>query len=273
MKKLAVIGHPVRHSLSPLIHNYWIAQHGFEGRYDAIDLTAAELQQKFGDLIGHGYTGMNVTIPHKIAVMDLCDELDDSAQKIGAVNTISVSGDGRVKGRNTDAFGFIANIKAQKPDVDFAAGKAVVLGAGGATRAVVYGLLQEGVREIIVTNRTKSKAGEIAEYFGVDVADWDERNDALENAALLVNATSLGMDGQHALEIDLEKLPQHALVADIVYKPLMTDLLQKAQDRDHDIVSGLGMLLHQARPAFEEWFGVMPDVDAELQQKIESEAG
>lgn len=269
MKKLAVIGHPVAHSLSPLIHNYWIAQYGFEGQYDAIDIAPDELQQNLDSLIDQGYTGFNVTLPHKTAVMDLCDTVDETAQKIGAVNAIIVTDTGKTEGRNTDAFGFIENIKMQQPDFDFTKGAAIILGAGGATRAVIYGLLQEGVPEIIVTNRTRRKADDIAAVFGVGVAEWEARNGLLKNAALLVNATSLGMAGQPELDIDLKALPQQALVTDIVYKPLMTDLLLEAAERGHETVTGLGMLLQQARPAFNEWFGVLPDITDELQQKIE----
>lgn len=266
--KAAVIGHPIKHSKSPLIHNYWIEKYGLQGSYEAIDIAPDNLGEGLKRLIAEGYSGFNLTVPHKELVLSVCDELDVSAQEIGAANTIAVK-DVIVKGFNTDGFGFIQNIKAAEPEFDFTAGPAVVLGAGGAARAVVFALIDAGAPDVIVLNRTKDKAQKLVDELGASKAgDWENRNDALVGANLLVNTTSLGMDGQPPLEIDLSALPKEALVNDIVYAPLYTPLLKDAQARGNKVVTGIGMLLHQARPAFEKWFGVMPDVDERLEKLV-----
>lgn len=267
--KCSVIGHPISHSKSPIIHNHWIAKHNLSGDYKAVDIAPENLETDIRALINDGYTGFNVTVPHKQAIFALCDEVDDKSRTIGAVNTIAVR-DGKLHGTNTDAYGFIENIRETIPDIDFGKGLCVVLGAGGAARAVVYGLLESGASDIVVTNRTAGKAKEICTINDEKImsVDWDDRNSILKKAALLINTTSLGMAGKDALEIDLSQLPKDAVVVDIVYAPLMTPLLQAAQDRGNTIVTGIGMLLHQARPAFEQWFGVLPDVDDELLRKV-----
>lgn len=271
MIKACVIGHPVTHSKSPRIHNYWIKKYGLEGHYDAVDIPCENLREGISDLVAKGYRGFNVTIPHKEAVLSLCDELDESAQQIGAVNMVVIN-EGKLKGRNTDAFGFIQNIRQEAPAFSFASGSAVVLGAGGAAKAVVHGLLEHGTPEVFVLNRTKEKALILAKASlapdKVVIADWDERNEILEGAGLLVNTTALGMEGQGALDIDLALLPKDALVTDIVYAPLQTPLLVQAKQRGHKTVTGIGMLLHQARPAFQAWFGVLPEVTEELQKMV-----
>jgi len=259
--KAAVIGHPVKHSLSPMIHNHWLKKHGIDGSYEAIDIAPEKLQATLSQLIDQGYAGFNVTIPHKIAVMDICDEIGAVAQAIGAVNTIRIDG-GKVYGTNTDAFGFIENLRDQQPGWNAAHGPALVLGAGGAAKAIVYALREAGVKDIVVTNRTREKAEELGET----VVDWQERNNAVQNAGLIVNTTSLGMNGQDPLEIDLSG--SRAIVYDIVYRPLMTPLLRQAEDLGLPVVTGLGMLLHQARPAFKGWFKILPGVDNELQDMV-----
>ena len=267
--KAAVIGHPIKHSKSPLIHNYWIEKYGLNGSYEAIDLAPDKLAEGIKRLIGEGYSGFNFTVPHKEAALKLCDEVDETATKIGAVNTVYIE-DGRIKGTNTDGFGFIENIKAVYPDMDFEGGPAVVLGAGGAARAVVYALEAAGVPEIRVINRTKGKADALfneMELHGGGV-EWEMRESALRSINLLVNTTSLGMEGQPELDLDLEELPADALVNDIVYAPLYTPLLESAKAQGNPVVTGIGMLLHQARPAFEKWFGVLPDVDETLEKKV-----
>ena len=267
--KACVIGHPIAHSKSPLIHNHWLRQYGIEGSYKAIDIVPENLAEDIQSLIDGGYDGFNVTVPHKQAVMALCDMLDETAQKIGAVNTVVIK-EGKLHGKNTDAFGFIANIKTAQPDFIFKNKTAFVLGAGGAARAVIYGLLEEGIEKIILSNRTMEKARELQSMApdAVDVVSWEERKQALKAADLLVNTTSLGMQGKPHLEMDLSALPKTAPVNDIVYAPLMTDLLQQAKDRGNPIVTGIGMLLHQARPAFEAWTGVLPEVTGELESKV-----
>lgn len=268
-KKLAVIGYPIKQSLSPLIHNGWIKEHGLSGEYTAIEVAPEQLEEHVKYLIEQeGYTGFNVTIPHKEAVLDLCSEIDETVPHIGSVNTLIVQQNGMILGKNTDAFGFAENIKQKAPDFNFAAGKAIVLGAGGAARAIIYALKSEGVNEIILCNRTAEKAENLAGFFEVDFARWEDRHDILAGANMLVNTTSLGMSGQPDLEIDLKKLPETALVNDIVYKPLQTDLLQHAQAKGCKIVTGIGMLLHQARPAFEAWFGIMPEVTKTCEDEV-----
>ncbi len=267
--KAGVIGHPIHHSKSPLIHNHWIAQYGLSGEYKAIDIAPEELKAGVQKLIEEGYAGFNVTIPHKQEIFKLCEQVDDVAKAIGAVNTVVVKG-GKLYGTNTDAFGFIENVHQSAFGVDFVHKPAVVLGAGGAARAIVYALMEAGAQQIIIVNRTADKAKDIAEMNTdiIRVDAWEVREKILRDAGLLVNTTSLGMTGKDALEIDLALLPKDAVVSDIVYAPLMTDLLKQAKSRGNQIVTGIGMLLHQARPAFEKWFGVLPDVTEGLERKV-----
>ena len=267
--RAGVIGHPIHHSKSPLIHNHWIAQYGLSGEYKAVDIAPEHLKDGVQRLIDAGYAGFNVTIPHKQEIFKLCAGVDDTANIIGAVNTLVIR-DGKLYGTNTDAFGFIENVKSQAFGVDFAHRPCVVLGAGGAARAIVYGLIEAGAQKIILTNRTEDKARDVAAMDAriVEVVPWEKRSAALQGAGFLVNTTALGMTGKDALEIDLSALPVEAAVSDIVYAPLMTDLLRQAQHNGHQVVTGIGMLLHQARPAFEKWFGILPDVDAALEEKV-----
>lgn len=272
MIRAAVIGFPITQSLSPLIHQYWFRQHGIEGSYEAIEIHPDHLAARIDALTKEGYSGFNVTVPHKQNIMALCDTLDDTTKQIGAVNTVVIH-DGKREGRNTDAFGFIENIRQEAPGFDFGKGPALVIGAGGAARAVIYGLLQQGVPEILVTNRTKENAEILANDFPrVKVIDWEDRHHACAVTALLVNTSVLGMRGQPPLEMDLSALPEAAHVCDIVYKPLMTDLLQRASAKGCGIITGIGMLLHQARPAFASWTSVMPDVTKELQGLVTEKA-
>ena len=266
--KCGVIGHPVSHSKSPLIHNHWIAQYGLQGEYKAVEIAPENLKDGVQALMDEGYAGFNVTVPHKQEIFKLCDSVDDLAQSIGAVNTVVIR-DGKLHGTNTDAFGFIQNVHMGAFGVDFTHRHAVVLGAGGAARAVVHGLIEAGAQKIILTNRTMEKAHEIAAMNGmIEVAPWEKRNEILSGAGFLVNTTSLGMKGKDKLEMDLSLLPKYATVCDIVYAPLMTGLLEQAKARGNQTVTGIGMLLHQARPAFEKWFGILPDVTEELEKKV-----
>lgn len=264
MIKAAVIGHPISHSLSPLIHGYWFKKHNIDAAYHAIDIAPDDLPSRVRALVDEGYRGFNVTVPHKQNIMCLCDQLDDSARAIGAVNTV-VFDEGRLLGRNTDAYGYIENIKQNAPNFDFKNKRALVLGAGGAARAVIYGLQHAGSSHITLCNRTKENAEKIARDFaGVEVIDWALREKACSDADLLTNTTVLGMQGQQELEMDISALPPGALVCDIVYKPLHTTLIRNALARNLDVVTGIGMLLHQARPAFAAWTNIYPDVDAVL---------
>ncbi len=267
MIRCGVIGHPISHSKSPLIHTHWMTQHHIDGEYGAIDIAPENLTVGVQGLVDEGYAGFNVTVPHKVAIMALCDEIDDTARAIGAVNTVVIKGS-KLWGRNTDAFGFMENLKAGWTGAQFDR-PVMVLGAGGAARAVVYALLQEGVRDIRVSNRSSDKADALCELGPANMTpvSWDARGE-LADIGLLVNTTSLGMKNQPPLEIDLHTLPVSAGVYDIVYAPLMTDLLVQAQDRGNPVITGIGMLLHQARPAFEAWCGVLPEVDAALEAKV-----
>lgn len=270
--RAGVIGWPVAHSRSPKLHGFWLKQHGLIGRYDKLPVPPEDLASFIADLPKEpGFRGVNVTIPHKIAVLPLMAQIDDTARRIGAVNTVVVQPDGSLHGSNTDAFGFIENLKADAPAGWAAsAGPAMVLGAGGAARAVIVALLDAGVKELRLANRSIEKAEALADEFGraVRPVAWDDRTAALAGINLLVNTTSLGMAGQPPLEIALDDLPGTALVNDIVYSPLVTDLLARAKERGNPVVDGLGMLLHQGRPGFEAWFGVAPSVTPELRAAV-----
>lgn len=267
MIKTAVIGHPVGHSKSPLIHQYWMEKHGIKGCYDAVDIAPDALDEGIAELKGLGYGGLNVTLPHKQAVIPLCDEVDAGARAIGAVNTIHIK-DGRLCGANTDAYGFVRNITDGRPEGFLRGRRVFMLGAGGATRACVYGLIQHGVSAITISNRTMERADEIKHMAPdkITICPWGEWKSALSQTDILVNTTSLGMVDAPLLEMDISPLPSSALVCDIVYAPLMTGLLKQARTRGNPVVTGIGMLLHQAAQAFAMWHGVMPDVTAELEK-------
>ncbi len=264
--KTGVIGHPISHSKSPIIHNYWIDKYELSGAYKAIDIQPNNLKQDVQQLIDDGYKGFNVTVPHKIAIMDLCYEIDDLAKIIGAVNTVYIK-DGKLYGTNTDAYGFTQNIKINAPHFDFRSKKAVILGAGGAAKSILYALEKAGISEIIIANRTRGKADKLAHGI-IKSIDWEQRNNALKDADIIINTTSLGMTGQPALSMDLTKINPNALITDIVYAPLLTDLLLQAKSKNLEIVTGIGMLLHQARAGFELWYGTNPEVTKELEQMV-----
>ncbi|MCJ2118294.1 shikimate dehydrogenase [Methylobacterium sp. J-001] len=267
-----VVGHPIAHSRSPLIHGYWLSQHGIPGSYERLDVAPAAFPDFLRALPESGFRGGNVTIPHKEAAFALADTLTPRARKIGAVNTLVVESDGRIRGDNTDAPGFCAHLDhslgAGWPER--AGGTALVLGAGGAARAIVVGLAENGLSRILIANRTRARAETLAALApGIAAAlAWDDLPEALAGAGLLVNTTALGMKGQPPLAIDLTPLPASAAVADIVYAPLETDLLAAARRRGLAAVDGLGMLLHQAVPGFEAWFGLRPAVTPGLRDRI-----
>ena len=265
-----VMGWPISHSRSPHIHSHWIAQYGLRGAYVPLAVNPVNLQEALTGLKALGFAGCNLTLPHKIEALPWLDEIDPVAKRIGAVNTLTVRADGSLHGTNTDAFGFIQSLREAHSSWQASEGPAVVLGAGGAARAVVWALADAGATDIRLFNRSHDKAVSMAQEFGVPVKAfaWSERHAALEGAALLVNTTTQGMQGQPALDLQLDALPAQALVSDIVYTPLQTDLLLRAASRGNPTVNGLGMLLHQARPAFASWFGVMPEVTPALWTKV-----
>lgn len=265
-----VMGWPISHSRSPVIHGHWIKQLGLRGAYVPLAVNPVALPQALSGFSALGFAGCNLTLPHKVDALACVHQLDDVARQIGAVNTVVVNPDGSLRGTNTDAFGYIQSLHEAQPSWQARQTAAVVLGAGGAARAIVWALADAGVTDIRLINRSPDKAQALAKEFGAPVRahGWEQRHDALSDAALLVNTTTQGMQGQPALDIDLAKLPVHAVVSDIVYTPLQTDLLQRAQQRGNPTVNGLGMLLHQARPGFAAWFGVMPEVTPALWQAV-----
>jgi len=266
-----VMGWPVMHSRSPLLHNYWLKRHALAGAYVPLAIAPEGLAAALRALQPLGFAGVNLTIPHKRNAMTIVDEVDPVAIRIGAISCVAVRPDGSLLGSNNDCYGFIHNLKQSRPGWRADAGPVVVLGAGGGSRAVCYGLLQEGAKEIRLANRTLARARGIASEFGgaIEVAKWENRHEALEGAAMVVNATSQGMSGEHALDIRLDKLPKAALVADIIYVPLETPFLAAARQRGNPTINGLGMLLHQGRPAWKAWFGIEPEVTAELRSLLE----
>lgn len=265
-----LIGWPVAQSRSPLLHGYWLERYRIAGAYLPMPVAPERLEAALRGLAALGFAGCNVTIPHKERAMRLVDRVDPVGRRMGAINLVVVEPDGSLSGFNKDGFGFIENLREAVPGWRGDAGPAVVLGAGGGARSVVASLLDEGAPEIRLVNRTRARAEAIATEFGarVTVLDWVERDRALAGAALLVNTTRLGMTGQDQLDLRLDALPRAALVSDIVYNPLETALLADARARGHAVVDGLGMLLHQARPAFAAWFGVEPEVTAELRAML-----
>lgn len=262
-KLAGVIGWPVGHSRSPRLHGHWIEQYGIDGAYVPLAVAPDDFERALAGLRAAQFRGVNITVPYKERAYRACDTLDADAKRIGAVNTIVFGSDGAVQGSNTDAFGFIENIRQT---AIWPGGVAVVLGAGGAARAICVALLDAGATEIRLINRTRVRAESLADQFGpiIRIYDWENRSDAEEEASLLVNSTSLGMTGQPPLDIGLDALPTSAIVNDIVYAPLETPLLAQARERGNVVVDGLGMLLHQARPGFESWFGVAPAVTSAL---------
>lgn len=267
-----VIGHPIAHSRSPLIHGEWLRQYGLAGSYERIDVAPADLPAFIAKLREGEFTGGNVTVPHKEAVMALVDEVSEAARAIGAVNTLWSEG-GRILADNTDVPGFLAHLDATVPGWHGRVRTALVLGAGGAARGICYGLKSRGVERIIVANRSLERAAELAAALGrpLEAADWTRRDALVGETDLIVNTTALGMQGKPPLEIDLSRLRPGTIVDDIVYAPLKTALLSEAERLGGIPVDGLGMLLHQAVPGFARWFGVTPEVTPGLRALIEAD--
>jgi len=270
-----LIGWPVAQSRSPLLHGHWLAQYGIAGAYVPLAVAPGGLADALRGLVALGFAGANVTVPHKEEAARLVDRIDAVGRRMGAINLIVVEPDGTLSGSNKDGYGFVESLREAHPAWRGDAGPAVVLGAGGGARSVVVSLLDEGAPVVRLLNRTRARAERLRDEFGgaIEVIDWDARDGALDGAALLVNTTTQGMTGQPALEIGLDALPRSAVVCDIVYNPLVPPLLAAARARGNPIVGGLGMLLHQARPAFAAWFGVMPAITPDLRAKIEATIG
>ena len=269
MKKACVIGWPIAHSRSPLIHNYWLKQIGIDGIYDRKPVEPSALKSFLERLEGDGYAGCNVTIPHKETVFQLVEPADENTRRLAAVNTVYFR-ENILLGTNTDGEGFLGNLLATKPRAELKGTKAVILGAGGAATAIIGALVASGVTEIAVANRSRERTEKLRHQFGdiIHPVGWEHREDILSDCNLLVNTTALGMIGQPPLDIDLARLPESAIVYDIVYSPLVTPLLIAARRRGNPVVDGLGMLLHQAVRGFELWFGKRPDVTVELHDLV-----
>ena len=271
-----VMGWPVAHSRSPLIHNYWLQKYGLTGSYVQLPVAPGTLGTAIPGLKALGFRGCNLTIPHKVEALAFMDEVDPMARRMGAMNTIVVQADGSLKGFNNDGYGYIQSLLDAQPDWRADAGPVTVLGAGGAARAVVLSLADRGAKEIRLLNRSPAAAQALADAFGdefgevVKALPWADRHAALDGIALLVNTTSQGMVGNPALDLQLNALPTTALVSDVIYVPLETPLILAAKARGNPTVDGLGMLLNQARPAFEAWFGVLPDITPELRRLVEA---
>ena len=268
--KVCIIGYPVSHSLSPLLHNYWLKKYKISGEYVSSEVKPDAIEAHLLNLPKRGFIGANITIPHKRAAIKVCSEISDTARKVGAVNTLITAPGGKLIGDNTDSYGFIKNLKKAYKRWNPSQTKALVLGAGGASRSVCYGLLKEGVREIYILNRNRTNA----ENLRTDINDslivksWKDRNLLLNCATLVVNTTSLGMTGMQDLKISLENLSEKAIVYDIVYTPLNTSFLDAARQRGNLTINGLGMFLYQAAKSFSLWFGIEPDVDERAKQIV-----
>ncbi len=278
--RLGVVGWPVAHSRSPLIHSHWLAEHKLPGQYELLPVAPENLHQIVDRIRSGEFIGCNLTVPHKVALLSHltdADELDASARAIGAVNTLVSRGGGRLRALNTDALGYLLNLQQTAPAWRPEAGAAVVLGAGGAARAVVFALARHGVAELRIVNRNIDNARRLVEQMTLEfprssfsAVSWGDRDSVLADAQLLVNTTDLGMVGREPLSIDLSTLPATAVVSDIVYAPLVTELLRHAAARGLRTSDGLGMLLHQAGAAFEAWFGVRPVVSSDLRHAVEA---
>ena len=265
-----VIGHPISHSKSPKLHNYWLSKYQINGFYIPFSITTDKLQASIKSLIGLGFSGVNVTIPHKTNVLSFADSVTDRAALIGAANTLYFSKNGKIHADNTDGYGFIQNIIDEIPDYDFYDKTAIIYGAGGSARAIASALISNGVREVGITNRTRSKAQIISENLGakVSVIDWRTAPETIQRADLIINATSMGMTGQPDFSQPISRAKKTALVVDIVYNPLITELLKEAKKLKLKTVGGIGMLINQAVPGFEHWFQKSPVIDDEIRKFI-----
>ncbi len=266
----AVIGHPIAHSRSPALHGYWLRRYGVPGHYIPLDIAPADLESTLRLLPKLGFVGANITIPHKEAILKIAEVVTDRAALIGAANTLIFRKDGKIHADNTDGAGFIANLRQGAPDWLPTNGPAAVFGAGGAARAVIAALIEVGTPEIRLSNRSRPRAEALRADFGAKVViyDWTQAGNMLEGAKTVINTTSLGMAGKPDFRVPLDALEPEAVVNDLVYTPLMTSFLRSAKAQGCTVVDGLGMLLHQAAPGFERWFGPTPAVDEETRNAV-----
>jgi shikimate dehydrogenase len=267
---VAVLGYPIHHSKSPKMHRYWLGQAGVSGYYVPLEIHPDNFEDALKNMPKLGFRGANVTIPHKERALEIADFVSERAQRIGAANTLYFDVDGKIHADNTDGYGFITNLKKGAPEWSAKAGPALVLGAGGAARAILDALITEETPKIYLTNRTKGRAQDLAYEFdkGIEVLDWDNKNSVLSDVKTLINTTSLGMNGEGDLRLDFSQLSNVMTVTDIVYTPLETDLLKHAKRRGCTCVDGLGMLIYQGVPGFSNWFGVNPQITDELRELL-----
>lgn len=265
-----VIGHPIAHSKSPVLHQYWLKKHGINGHYIPMDVAPENLETILRSLPKAGFLGCNITIPHKESALKIADVISDRAALIGSANTLIFSENGKIHADNTDGYGFISNIRDSIPNWSAQSGPAAVLGAGGASRAIIAALIESGAPEIRIANHTRARADSLRAQFGarVVVYDWVQAPNMFEGAKTAINTTSLGMQGQPDFRVSLDALSDTAVATDIVYSPLKTRFLEAAEARGCKIIDGLGMLLHQAAPGFERWFGQRPEITAELREAV-----
>ena len=268
--RACVIGNPISHSLSPKLHSFWLERYGLDGSYTALKVTEQDLEKTLRALPAQGFVGANITLPHKVSVLQIADQITDRATLVGAANTLIFKEDGRIFADNTDGYGFISNLRQGAPDWDAKSGPAMILGAGGAARAIIVALADAGAPEIILTNRTRANAEALRADFGsrIRVVDWVQASAALPEAHVLINTTSLGMKGGPEFKMSLDNLRPETVVTDIVYNPLRTPFLDAAEAAGCLTVDGLGMLLHQGVPGFERWFGKRPEVDEATRQAV-----
>ena len=268
--RACVIGNPISHSLSPKLHSFWLERYGLDGSYTALQVTEQDLEKTLRALPAQGFVGANITLPHKVSVLQIADQITDRATLVGAANTLIFKEDGRIFADNTDGYGFISNLRQGAPDWDAKSGPAMILGAGGAARAIIVALADAGAPEIILTNRTRANAEALRADFGsrIRVVDWVQASAALPEAHVLINTTSLGMKGGPEFKMSLDNLRPETVVTDIVYNPLRTPFLDAAEAAGCLTVDGLGMLLHQGVPGFERWFGKRPEVDEATRQAV-----
>lgn len=268
--RACVIGNPISHSLSPKLHSFWLDRYGLDGSYTALKVTEQDLEKTLRSLPAQGFVGANITLPHKVSVLQIADQITDRATLVGAANTLIFKEDGRIFADNTDGYGFISNLRQGAPDWDAKSGPAMILGAGGAARAIIVALADAGVPEIILTNRTRANAEALRADFGsrIRVVDWVQASVALPEAHVLINTTSLGMKGGPEFKMSFDNLRPETVVTDIVYNPLRTPFLDAAEAAGCLTVDGLGMLVHQGVPGFERWFGKRPEVDEATRQAV-----